>query len=312
MLSQTLPPVVLLMGPTASGKTVLAVQLAQALNGEIISVDSALVFKDMNIGTAKPTLEERGGIPHHLIDILDPSESFSTGQFRHEALALMADITARGKLPILVGGTMLYFNALTKGLAELPPANAEIRVQLEVDLARDGNEALHQRLAQIDPQAAARIHPNDPQRVQRALEVFELTGRPLSDFFNESQQNTLPYSVQKFIVAPEDRKILHDIIAQRFHAMLAQGFLAEVEQLYLRGDLHDKLPAIRAVGYREAWAHLQGDYDLATMTEKAIIATRQLAKRQFTWLRRETDAHTFITGQTDLLAQILSTIKRPS
>jgi tRNA dimethylallyltransferase len=300
------------MGPTASGKTALAVQLAQALNGEIISVDSALVFKGMDIGTAKPTREERGGIPHHLIDILDPSESFSTGQFRNEALALMADITARGKLPILVGGTMLYFNALTKGLAELPPANAEIRTRLEADLVRDGNVALHQRLAQIDPQAAARIHPNDPQRVQRALEVFELTGKPLSDFFNESQQNPLPYAVHKLIIAPEDRKILHNIIAQRFYKMLEQGFLAEVEKLVLRGDLNDKMPAIRAVGYREAWAYFQGDYDLATMTEKAIIATRQLAKRQFTWLRRETDAHTFVTGQTDLLAQVLTTLKHHS
>ncbi len=306
MVSQTLPPAILLMGPTASGKTALAVQLAQALNGEIISVDSALVFKGMNIGTAKPTLEERSGIPHHLIDILDPSESFSTGQFRTEALALMADITARGKLPILVGGTMLYFNALTKGLAALPSANAEVRARLEDELARNGNVALHQRLAKIDPQSAARIHPNDPQRVQRALEVYELTGQSLSDFFSAEQENPLPYLIQKFIVAPDDRKILHDIIAKRFHTMLKQGFLSEVEKLYLRGDLHDKLPAIRAVGYREAWAYFQGEYDLATMTEKAIIATRQLAKRQFTWLRRETDAQSFITGQSDLLAQVLT------
>lgn len=312
MQSQILPPAILLMGPTASGKTALAVQLAQALNGEIISVDSALVFKGMDIGTAKPTLDERGGIPHHLIDILDPIESFSTGQFRNEALALMADITAREKLPILVGGTMLYFNALTKGLAELPPANTEIRARLESDLVRDGNVALHQRLAKVDLQSANRIHPNDPQRVQRALEVFELTGKPLSDFFSESQQNSLPYSIKKFIIAPEDRKILHDIIAQRFHAMLEQGFLKEVENLYLRGDLNDKLPAIRAVGYREAWAYFHSEYDLDMMTEKAIIATRQLAKRQFTWLRRETDAQVFITGQSNLPTQILTAITRPS
>jgi tRNA dimethylallyltransferase len=312
MQSQILPPAILLMGPTASGKTALAVQLAQALNGEIISVDSALVFKGMDIGTAKPTLDERGGIPHHLIDILEPSESFSTGQFRNKALALMADITAREKLPILVGGTMLYFNALTKGLAELPPANAEIRARLDADLVRDGNVALHQRLAKVDLQSANRIHPNDPQRVQRALEVFELTGKPLSDCFNESEQNALPYSIKKFIIAPEDRKVLHDIIAQRFHAMLAQGFLAEVEKLYLRGDLDDKLPAIRAVGYREAWAYFHGEYDLETMTEKAIIATRQLAKRQFTWLRRETDAHSLITGEANLLSQVLSKVKMVS
>jgi len=303
-----LPPAIFLMGPTASGKTALAVQLAQNLNGEIISVDSALVFKGMDIGTAKPSLAERGGIPHYLIDVLDASESFSTGQFRNQALTLMADITARGKLPILVGGTMLYFNALTQGLAELPPANTEIRAQLEAELERDGKIALHQRLAKIDAISANRIHPNDPQRVQRALEIFELTGKAMSDFFANNQQS-LPYKIQKFVIAPEDRKILHDIIAQRFHKMLAQGFLAEVEKLVLRGDLNDKMPAIRAVGYREAWAYFQGDYDFSTMTEKAIIATRQLAKRQFTWLRRETDAHLLTTGQTDLLVQIQAVLK---
>lgn len=303
-MNENLPPAIFLMGPTASGKTALAVQLAQALNGEIISVDSALVFREMDIGTAKPTLEERGGIAHHLIDILDPSESFSTGQFRTQALALMAQITQRGKLPILVGGTMLYFNALTQGLAQLPPANVEIRARLDVELERDGKLALHQRLAQIDPQAANRIHPNDPQRVQRALEIFELTGKAMSDFFAENQTD-LPYQIHKFVIAPEDRKVLHEIIALRFHKMLEQGFLAEVEKLYLRGDLNDKMPAIRAVGYREAWVYFDGEYDLQTMTEKAIIATRQLAKRQFTWLRRETDAHFLVTGQKDLMAQVL-------
>ncbi len=296
------------MGPTASGKTALGVELAQLLNGEIISVDSALVFKGMDIGTAKPTLEERGGITHHLIDILDPSESFSTGQFRNQALALMADITARGKLPILVGGTMLYFNALTQGLAQLPPANSDIRTRLEMELERNGKFALHQRLAKIDPQSANRIHPNDPQRVQRALEIFELTGKAMSDFFADNQQS-LPYQIHKFVIAPQDRKMLHEIIALRFHKMLEKGFLAEVEKLYLRDDLNDKMPAIRAVGYREAWSYFQGEYDLDTMTEKAIIATRQLAKRQFTWLRRETDAHLLVTGEEDLAAQVLSKIK---
>jgi tRNA dimethylallyltransferase len=303
--TQILPPAIFLFGPTASGKTALAVELAQTLNGEIISVDSALIFKGMDIGTAKPTLEERGGIPHHLIDILDPSESFSTGLFRNQALNLMADISARGKLPILVGGTMLYFNALTQGLAELPPANTEIRARLESELERDGKFALHQRLEKIDPQAANRIHPNDPQRVQRALEIFELTGKAMSDFFANNQKE-LPYNVHKFVIAPLNRKILHDIIAQRFHKMLEQGFLVEVEKLYLRGDLNDKMPAIRAVGYREAWSYFEGEYDLETMTDKAIIATRQLAKRQFTWLRRETEAHSLITGQKDLLAQVLN------
>lgn len=306
--TEHLPPVIFLMGPTASGKTALAVELAKNLNGEIISVDSALVFKGMDIGTAKPTLEEQGGIPHHLIDILDPSESFSTGQFRNQALALMADISSQGKFPILVGGTMLYFNSLTQGLAELPPANPDIRARLEMELERDGKFALHERLAKIDPQAANRIHPNDPQRVQRALEIFELTGKAMTNFFADNQ-TALPYNIHKFVIAPEDRKLLHDIIEKRFHQMLENGFLEEVEKLVLRGDLNDKMPAIRAVGYREAWSYFHGEYDLETMTEKAIIATRQLAKRQFTWLRREMDAHLLTTGSCDLSGQVLAKLK---
>lgn len=306
MLNQTNPPAIFLMGPTASGKTALSVQLAQALNGEIISVDSALVFKGMDIGTAKPTPDERGGIPHHLIDILDPSEAFSTGQFRKQALDLMADITRRGKIPILTGGTMLYFNVLNSGLAVLPEADPAIRAKLDQDLERLGKEALHQRLATVDPESAARIHPNDPQRVQRALEVYMLSGKPLTSFFSVAQD--IPYQKIKLIIAPQDRAILHDMIARRFKHMLRQGFMDEVAALYRRGDLTDKMPSIRAVGYREAWSYLQGDYDLETMTEKAIIATRQLAKRQFTWLRRETDALSFQTGQQGLLAKVLAEV----
>ena len=308
MQKNNLPPAIFLMGPTASGKTALSVQLAQALGGEIISVDSALVFKGMDIGTAKPTLAERGGIPHHLIDILDPSESYSTGQFRTQALALMEAITGRCKIPILVGGTQLYFNALLNGLAVLPAADPEIRAKLDQDLAQLGKAALHQRLAGIDPQAAARIHPNDPQRVQRALEVYEISGQSLSSFFDADPGANLPYQAIKLIIAPQDRKLLHDIIAQRFRAMLEQGFIDEVQTLYRRGDLTEKMPAIRAVGYRQVWAYLQGEDDLETMTEKAIIATRQLAKRQFTWLRRVTDAISLQTGQADLLAQALAQI----
>jgi tRNA dimethylallyltransferase len=262
----------------------------------------------MDIGTAKPTLEERGGIPHHLIDILDPSESFSTGQFRTQALALMAAITRRGKIPILTGGTLLYFNTLFNGLAVLPEANPAIRAKLDQDLERLGKEALHQRLVGIDPLAAARIHPNDPQRIQRALEVYEISGKPLSSFFNTTQGEDLPYQKIKLVIAPPDRKILHDIIAQRFRNMLKQGFINEVEALYRRGDLTEKMPSIRAVGYRQVWAYLQGEDDLETMTEKAIIATRQLAKRQFTWLRRETDAIGFQTGQADLLQKVLTVV----
>jgi tRNA dimethylallyltransferase len=302
------PHAIFLMGPTASGKTALSVRLAQELNGEIISVDSALVFKGMDIGTAKPTQEERGGVPHHLIDILDPADSFSTGQFRKQALHLMDDIVGRGKIPILVGGTMLYFNALNSGLAVLPEANADIRAKLDQDLVRLGKEALHQRLAAVDPESAARIHPNDPQRIQRALEVYEISGKPLTSFFTEAQAQDIPYQRIKLIIAPQDRAILHDIIARRFMQMLEQGFIDEVAALYQRGDLTEKMPSIRAVGYRQAWSYLEGEYDLETMIEKAIVATRQLAKRQFTWLRREIDATSFQTGQTGLLAEVLRTI----
>jgi len=264
----------------------------------------------MDIGTAKPALDERGGIAHHLIDILDPADTFSTGQFRKQALALMADITGRGKLPILVGGTMLYFNVLNSGLAVLPEADPAIRAQLDQDLAQLGKEALHQRLADIDPESAARIHPNDPQRVQRALEVYAISGQPLTSFFSAAQAQEIPYQRIKLIIAPPDRALLHDIIAQRFRNMLEQGFIEEVEALYQRGDLSEKMPSIRAVGYRQAWSYLQGEYGIETLTEKAIIATRQLAKRQFTWLRRETDAANFQTGQNDLLAKVLAEIKR--
>jgi tRNA dimethylallyltransferase len=308
MQNQPNPPTIFLMGPTASGKTALSVQLAQELNGEIISVDSALVFKGMDIGTAKPTIDERGGIPHHLIDILDPAESFSTGQFRKQALDLMDDITRRGKIPILVGGTMLYFNVLNSGLAVLPEADPDIRANLDRELEQLGSEALHRRLTEIDPESAARIHPNDPQRIQRALEVYEISGKPLTSFFTEAQAQDIPYQRIKLIIAPQDRAILHDIIARRFKQMLKQGFIDEVEALYRRGDLSEKMPSIRAVGYRQAWSYLQGEYDLETMTEKAIVATRQLAKRQFTWLRREIDAASFQTGQQNLLSRVLAEI----
>ncbi|MGZ5025529.1 MAG: tRNA (adenosine(37)-N6)-dimethylallyltransferase MiaA [Methylobacter sp.] len=308
MQNHSNPPAIFLMGPTASGKTALSVQLAQALDGEIISVDSALVFKGMDIGTAKPTQEERCGIPHHLIDILDPSESFSTGQFRKQALDLMDDITRRGKIPILAGGTMLYFNVLNSGLAVLPEADPVIRAGLDRDLAQLGKEVLHRRLAEIDPESAARIHPNDPQRVQRALEVYEISGKPLTSYFTESQQQDIPYQRIKLMIAPQDRKILHDIIAKRFKRMLKQGFIDEVEALYKRGDLTEKMPSIRAVGYRQVWAYLQGECDFETMTEKAIIATRQLAKRQFTWLRKENDAAVFQTGQSELLIKVLAEV----
>jgi tRNA dimethylallyltransferase len=304
------PPAVLLMGPTASGKSALAVELAAALDGEIISVDSALVYRGMDIGTAKPTPEERRGIPHHLIDILDPAEAFSTGQFRAQALKLMEAMTVRGKLPILAGGTMLYFNALTQGLASLPKADPAIRARLDEDLGRLGSIALHQRLREIDPEAAARIHPNDPQRIQRALEVFETTGIPLSSFLEQTPAQAIPYRLIKLIIAPEERATLHDLIAARFRQMLRDGLIEEVEALYRRGDLSEKMPSVRAVGYRQVWAYLAGEYGYETMAEKGIIATRQLAKRQFTWLRRETDALRYSTGRAGLAQQVLADIQR--
>ncbi|MBM4208327.1 MAG: tRNA (adenosine(37)-N6)-dimethylallyltransferase MiaA [Gammaproteobacteria bacterium] len=301
-----LPLALFLMGPTASGKSALGVQLAQRLNGEIISVDSALVYRGMDIGTAKPSLIERQGIPHHLIDILDPGESYSTGQFKSQALALMADISQRGKLPILVGGTMLYFNALAGGLAELPEADANIRAKLDEELMRLGKEALHQRLATIDPLAAARIHPNDPQRIQRALEVYELTGKPISTYFKSAAQTSIPYRINKIIIAPEERKTVHERIAQRFEVMINQGFIEEVEALRRRGDLSPKLPSIRAVGYRQVWAYLDSEYGKQAMIEKGIAATRQFAKRQFTWLRRETEAFRYDALQPGLAERIVS------
>ncbi len=302
-------PAICLMGPTASGKTALAVQLAQALNGEIISVDSALVFKGMDIGTAKPTLEERGGIAHHLIDIIDPAQSFSTGEFRNKALAIMDDINRRGKLPILVGGTMLYFNALFHGLAQLPEADAKIRAKLDKELAEQGKQALHDRLAQIDPESAKRIHPNDPQRIQRALEVYEISGKPITYFYQQAQQNAMPFRLIKLVIAPADRAELHDIIARRFKQMLDNGLIEEVKALYQRGDLTEKMPSIRAVGYRQVWSYLKGEYDYDTMQEKGIVATRQLAKRQFTWLRRETDAHWLTTGDPEVVNKAIEIIK---
>lgn len=285
-----LPPVLLLMGPTAAGKSDLAVYLAERLRGEIVSVDSAMVYRGMDIGTAKPTLAQRHGIAHHLIDILDPAEAFSTGMFRDLALALISEIQGRGRLPILTGGTLLYFNALLHGLAQLPPADPKLRRELEALAIREGQLALHERLRQVDPAAAARIHPNDPQRTQRALEVFYLSGKTLSELCAALGATSLPFRAIKVVVAPTDRAELHQRIASRFRTMLDAGLVEEVERLYRRGDLDASLPSIRAVGYRQVWAYLSGEYAWDAMLEKGIVATRQLAKRQFTWLKRESDA----------------------
>jgi len=296
MLDKELARVILLMGPTASGKTALGVQLAKALNGEIISVDSALVYRGMDIGTAKPDSEERQGIIHHLIDIIDPSDVFSAGQFREQALALIDDIAARGKTPILVGGTMLYFNVLLKGMAKLPDADAAIRQQIDQQAVAEGWLAVHQRLQEVDPVSAKRIHPNDTQRTQRALEVYLSSGRSHTDWLKEQAEQVLPFKPVKFVIAPSDRAVLHEKIILRFDQMLENGFLDEVKQLFNRGDLEANMPAIRAVGYRQAWSYLQGGCNHADFREKAIIATRQLAKRQFTWLRQQQGATWLETG----------------
>lgn len=298
------------MGPTASGKSALSVRLAQAIQAEIISVDSTLVYRGMDVGTAKPAMDERGGIPHHLIDILDPSESFSTGQFRKKALKLMAEITERGKIPLLTGGTMLYFNSLFHGLAELPSADPDIRAKLQEQARQYGNEFMHCKLDQIDAVSAARIHPNDPQRVQRALEVYEITGKPLTHFFKEAEAQKIPYNNIKFIIAPENRSVLHQKIAIRFLKMLELGLVEEVQRFYKRSDLSAKMPSIRAVGYRQVWSYLNNEYDYETMVDKAIIATRQLAKRQFTWLRKVEDALLFNTDEVNLLENVLKKAKK--
>ncbi|MGQ0286071.1 tRNA (adenosine(37)-N6)-dimethylallyltransferase MiaA [Pasteurellaceae bacterium 22721_9_1] len=283
-MKSTQPTAIFLMGPTASGKTDLAIKLSQMLPIEVISVDSALIYKGMDIGTAKPSKEEQALVPHRLIDILDPAESYSAMNFRQDALTEMADISAKGKVPLLVGGTMLYYKALLEGLSPLPNADENIRAEIEQKAAQLGWPALHQKLAKIDPISAQRINPNDSQRINRALEVFYITGKSLTEL-TEQKGEALPYNILQFAIAPEDRSILHQRIEQRFHLMIEQGFQAEVEKLYARGDLNLNLPSIRCVGYRQMWEHLQGDYNLDEAIYRGICATRQLAKRQITWLR---------------------------
>jgi tRNA dimethylallyltransferase len=306
------PWVIALMGPTASGKSRLAIDLAKVLAGEVISVDSALVYRGLDIGTAKPSREERAEVPHHLIDLLDPSEAYSTGRFREDALLCIEDLARRGKRPILAGGTMLYFNALFHGIAELPSADPEVRRQIDEEAAFRGWADLHEELKRLDPETAARIHPHDPQRIQRAIEVYRLTGQPLSELCAVAKPQALPFDVIKMIVAPADRKALHERIRQRFLGMLEQGLIEEVRSLYQRGDLHADLPSIRAVGYRQVWSYLAGEYDFETLIERGVIATRQFAKRQFTWLRREETAWRYVTEDERLLEKVLRDVAETS
>lgn len=278
------PPAIFIMGPTASGKTALSIALRQRLPVELVSVDSALIYRGMDIGTAKPSAAELALAPHRLIDIRDPAESYSAADFRKDALKEMADITAAGRIPLLVGGTMLYFKALLDGLSPLPSADPQVRQRIEQQAAELGWEVLHQQLAEIDPVAAARIHPNDPQRLSRALEVFFISGKTLTELTKISGE-TLPYRVHQFAIAPVSRELLHQRIELRFHQMLDAGFETEARALFDRGDLHTDMPAIRCVGYRQMWSYLSGEIDYDEMVYRGICATRQLAKRQMTWLR---------------------------
>ncbi|KKA04533.1 tRNA delta(2)-isopentenylpyrophosphate transferase [Pseudomonas ogarae] len=310
-----LPPAIFLMGPTAAGKTDLAIELTKVLPCELISVDSALVYRGMDIGTAKPSKALLAEFPHRLIDILDPAEAYSAADFRRDALQAMAEITARGKIPLLVGGTMLYYKALVEGLADMPAADPEVRAKIEEEAARLGWQALHEQLAVIDPESAARIHPNDPQRLSRALEVYRVSGQSMTALRQrQSAQSTeaaasglqqLPYTVANLAIAPANRQVLHRRIEQRFTLMLEQGFIDEVVALRERSDLHAGLPSIRAVGYRQVWDYLDGKLTSAEMQERGIIATRQLAKRQFTWLRSWTDLHWLDSLDCDNLPRAL-------
>jgi len=304
---QAYPPAIFLMGPTAAGKTGLAIELVQRLPCEIISVDSALVYRGMDIGTAKPGPEELALAPHRLIDILDPVESYSAAAFRQDALREMAEITAAGRIPLLVGGTMLYYRALQYGLSVLPESDPAVRRQLERQATEHGWQWMHEWLQRVDPVAAARIHPNDPQRIQRALEVYQLTGTPLSRLQQRDGRQQLPYRLVKLARAPADRATLHRRIALRFRQMLEQGFEQEVRGLLARYTLSDELPSMRAVGYRQMLHYLRGEWDWRTMEEKGIIATRQLAKRQLTWLRADAEVQ-WLDEQGDVLSQALKLI----
>ena len=277
-------PVIAIMGPTASGKTGLALDIAAKVDSEVISVDSALVYKGMDIGTAKPTQEEQAGVVHHLIDIIDPAQSYSVSQFVNDTNALIGDILARGKVPILAGGTMMYFNALINGISPLPKSDEKVRDEITQQAQRLGWSKLHDELRGVDPISGERVHPNDPQRITRALEVYRSTGKTLTHW-QQQEGEKCPYNIAQFAIAPADRAVLHERIATRFDLMLEQGFENEVVKLYERSDLHEDLPSIRSVGYRQMWQYLDGQLSYAEMRERGIIATRQLAKRQLTWLR---------------------------
>jgi len=304
-----LPPAIFLMGPTASGKTAVSLGLTLRLPLEIVSVDSAQVFRDMDIGTAKPDRAMLAQFPHHLIDLISPEESYSAARFRADALRVMAEITARGRIPLLAGGTMLYFKALREGLSDLPQADAELRRAIDEDAQQRGWGALHAELAALDPDAAARLKPTDAQRIQRALEVVRLTGAPLAVSLARRSEPAAPYRLIQLALLPSDRAVLHERIAQRFDAMLAAGLVEEVRGLRRKYRLHANLPAMRCVGYRQVWEYLEGGCDRAALREKGIAATRQLAKRQLTWLRSWPNVAAFDCLAADLVAQVAETVE---
>lgn len=295
------------MGPTASGKTDLAIALAKETRGEIISVDSALVYKDMDIGTAKPSLEERQGVPHWLIDIKTPEQRYSVAEFVKDAIEKVNDILMRGKVPILAGGTMLYFNALINGMSDIPSSDESVRKKVQTLIQQDGLEAVYEELSVVDPDIVKRIHPNDAQRLSRAYEVYLATGKPMS-FWQAQKRPGLSYRPMQFCLLPEDRKALHSRIAMRFDGMLRSGLIDEVKFLLRTYQLNPDLPSMRSVGYRQIYAYLDKKDDLETMREKAIAATRQLAKRQFTWLRSWSDAHVLKSGDGGNLRHIVEKI----
>jgi len=298
-----LPPVIMLMGPTASGKSAAALQLAAQFNCDVISVDSALVYRGMDIGTAKPTSVEMAQTAHHLVDICDPVEEYSAGRFRPDALAAMAEVTASGRIPLLAGGTMLYFRVLQQGLAELPTADAALREKLNQEAEQLGWPVLHRRLAECDPEAAARIKPNDRQRIQRMLEIYMLSGTTWTELTRSQGHYELPYRVIKLALIPP-RELLHQRLDKRLQQMLEGGFLEEVEGLHRRPELLSTASSMRAVGYRQLWAYLDGHCTLDEAMMRALVATRQLAKRQLTWLRRESDTHCFSEAGAGLMATV--------
>ena len=303
------PPAIFLMGPTASGKTSLAVELVQRFPLEIISVDSALVYRGMDIGTAKPDAATLARAPHHLIDIIDPTEAYSAAAFRHDALRLMHDITRRGRIPLLVGGTMLYFKALRAGLSELPPSDPAVRAALDAEIARHGIKHLHKELARVDAETAARLQPTDTQRIQRAMEIYRITGQPMSELLAQRQSAELPCRILPIALVPGDRAQLHARIAARFKAMLERGLVDELRMLRGKYPLHADMTAMRCVGYRQAWRFIEGEINDVHLLETGIAATRQLAKRQLTWLRSMPDITLIDCLADDMLIQVVNTIE---